>query len=421
MANFDFVPVTLDSLPYGIPLNCKLYFKKSVESHGDLETEFVLLCENQTVTPDLVSKLKQTIFPNARAYIERSQIITCLFDNGYFAGYGKDEIEAIKNGESPWRKAVIVPHEPVNEFFCHVKKGVGPAFYYNSAPGEEATGFKKVIQCYDKAKVSTIEMIAIVKATGKVDKVQSSSIAAEVQAHINELDAALILQTINRIRTVDEYLHTHSLNVAYLNGLMGKWLGFDTARHAELVQTGLLHDIGKLMISHEILNKPARLTVQEFDEIKKHPALAVEMLIKSGIRNTELLEGVYQHHEKLNGTGYPQGLNANDICEFGRITSISDIYDAMITKRVYKEPESPFTILNEFAVGGFSELDLKYINTFIGCMGEELKGKKVVLNDGRTGNVVFVNTTKPLHTIIEIDGETVTMGNELYCTKMGDS
>ncbi|MCL2755261.1 MAG: hypothetical protein FWD35_06070, partial [Oscillospiraceae bacterium] len=137
-----------------------------------------------------------------------------------------------------------------------------------------------------------------------------------------------------------------------------------------------------------------------------------------GVRNKGILEGVIQHHEKVNGSGYPKGLDSKSICQFARITAISDIYDAMVTKRVYKEAVSPFVILNDFMKTGYSELDIKYINIFVNCVINELKGKVVIMNDGSEGVIRMVNPRKLLNPLVEIDGEVITTDDKLFCTKM---
>ncbi|MDR0197036.1 MAG: HD domain-containing protein, partial [Oscillospiraceae bacterium] len=189
-------------------------------------------------------------------------------------------------------------------------------------------------------------------------------------------------------------------------------------RRDELVRIGLLHDIGKLRIPPEIINKPSKLTPDEFKEIQKHPLHTLDILVKSGIKNRTLLTGTVQHHEKVNGTGYPCGLPSDEIIEFAKITAISDIYDAMVTRRVYKEPHSPFVILEAFSHEGYSELDIYYVKMFIDCMTEELKGKQILLSDGSVAKVVLVNPRNLLYPIVEVNGNILATSKSIYCERM---
>jgi len=259
---------------------------------------------------------------------------------------------------------------------------------------------------YNSVKEQTIEILDHVAATSKVPHETTVAATDTIHDRIVNIDEATIFQILNNVRTVDEYLYTHSTNVAVLNGLMGKWLGFTQKEISSLIRAGLLHDIGKLKIPPHILNKPGKLTKEEFAIIKTHPIHAYDMLINSGELDTTVLAAARNHHEKVNGRGYPDKLIYDDIPLAARITAISDVYDAMITKRVYKEAHSPFEILEEFAKGSFVDLDMDLVKVFIANLPGELVGKSVILSNGSIGEIVFVDETNLLYPIIKV-GENV--------------
>lgn len=413
MASFDFVPVKLSKLPIGSNLECKVYSVKPGMSE-DSEDGFALLCENQVIEQKLLDRLKRTIFPNSKIYISRQYIIDNFFDKGEFLGYSEDDVKAIRNHENPWKpkKAVIIPSKikPAAD-----NAPVGAKIFVDKRRIEK---FKKVIQEYAVIKNDADDILKNAADTGKVDTKKTEKVAKSIQEQINNNEISFVISAINQIRSIDEYLHTHCINVAFLNGLIGNWLDFDKKRQSELVETGLFHDLGKIMLPPEIAQKPEPLAPKEFDQVKKHPVLSVEMLMKSGMENKAVLEGVMQHHERVNGTGYPKGLQARDICEYARITAISDTYDAMVTKRVFANSHSPFEILEEFQQGSYSELDFKYVDVFINCMVEELKGKEIIMNDGREAIVMYVNPRNLLYPMVEIDGKVVTTDDKLFCLRM---
>jgi len=415
----DFVPVELRSLPLDVRLECGVFNKKSASA--DEKDDYSLLCEDQTITQTLLDRLGRTLFPETKVHIDRQYVIGSLFAHGHFLGFSQQEVLSIRNGESFWidtsSRAEISPAAPVA--VAAPKPEPEPAEKPEpKAALKTAKTYSEIVKEYEDTKVIVDQLIKDVAKEGKVDKEQGTAIAEDIQQQINSADTTLIFQTMNRVRNEDEYLLTHSLNVAFLNGLIGKLMKLSPTKQFELVEVGMLHDVGKLKIDPAILNKPGKLTKEEFDEIKKHPALSLEVLLKSGIRNQSVLEGVVQHHEKVNGTGYPKNLDAHEICEFARITAISDIYDAMVAKRVYKEACSPFVILNEFGKGGYSELDIKYVNIFIECMIEELKGKEVIMSDGREATVLLVRPRQLLYPIVEIEGKAITTDEELYCVNI---
>lgn len=271
---------------------------------------------------------------------------------------------------------------------------------------------------YSSIKNTTNDLLELVSNTDIVPKEQFTEAADLIAEKVLKIDAATIFQILNSVRSTDEYLYTHSTNVAFLNGLMGKWLGYSDDIVSTLTYGGLLHDIGKLKVPNEILNKPGKLTPEEFEVIKKHPVDSYNMLINSGETNPIILTAARNHHEKLNGSGYPDGLLYDDISTAARITAISDIYDAMVTQRVYKEPHSPFEILEEFAKGSFINLDMDLVKVFIEHMPSELIGKSVLLSNGSIGEVVFIDETNLAHPLVRVGTDVFQTNKDITCVCM---
>ncbi|MDR2559321.1 MAG: HD domain-containing protein [Oscillospiraceae bacterium] len=380
----EYVAVKIDNIPLELVLDCKAYVKKG--------SEFSYLCENVTITEALLARFRTAADPDDSVYIA-SNYLEAFLKRGVDLGWVPPPPEP-EPPPKPKPKKKTVPPPPTPEF-------------------------EEVKRQYVETKIETEKIFAEIAESGKVDNARTDDFVLEIGAKLETNDISLIIDSINNIRSVDEYLHTHCLNVAFLNGLMAKWLRYDKKRHDELVKTGLLHDIGKLLIPAKIINKPAKLTKEEIETVKKHSVFSFEMLVNSGIREKALLLGVLQHHEKLNGSGYPYGLAAKDITDFARITSISDIYDAMIAKRAYKEAQSPFVILENFAEEGYSMLDVKLTKLFIDCMIGELKGKFMILSDGSVAKVIMVNERNLKYPMVELeDGTVISTTPELYCVKM---
>jgi len=381
---FDGLPVNIDKIPVGLELNCKVYFEKN--------GKFFFLCECDTVTPEIIDRFKKAVGFDNSVYIAANHL-RAFYNKGIDLGWS--------------------PPEEVNE---EPEQTPPPAPKQTTPP--PSNDFERVKRQYEEVKTEAAELFAEIAKDHKINVEKTEDFIMDIRQKLESNDISLILQSINSIRNVDEYLHTHSLNVALLNGFMAKWLKYDKERHNQLVKVGLLHDIGKLKISGEILNKPARLTHEEFEEIKKHSHYSFEILVDSGIKEKNVLLGILQHHEKLNGTGYPQGIGADKITEYARITSISDIYDAMVAKRVYKDAQSPFAILENFSKEGYSELDINFVKIFIHCMVEELKGKHILLSDDSVATVVMVNERNLRFPMVEVDGRIITTSPELYCVSM---
>jgi len=268
---------------------------------------------------------------------------------------------------------------------------------------------------YSEIKLGTNDMLNYAIKNKTIDNEASTKVSISIKDKIVTIDASDILQVINSVREDDQYLLSHSTNVAFLNGLMGKWLKLPVKDIQRLIKIGLLHDIGKTMIPDAIMNKPAKLTPEEFELVKTHPVHSFDMLIKSGETDIDVLLAVRGHHEKTNGTGYPDKLTFERITLFARITTISDIYDAMISKRVYKDLHSPFEVLEEFSTGRFSNLDTHLINIFLSNMPKELLGKSFLLSDGSVGKIMFINANNYAYPIVKVGEKVFTTTADLKC------
>lgn len=138
----------------------------------------------------------------------------------------------------------------------------------------------------------------------------------------------------------DQYTHQHSRNVANLSVQIARRMGMTESQTKEVEIAALLHDIGKIGIQDAILLKPGRLTLEEFQLIQRHPLIGMEMLQHASMISQQILHSIGQHHEKLNGSGYPKGLKGQEILVSSRIIAVVDIYDALVNKRVYKRGAS---------------------------------------------------------------------------------
>ena len=154
-------------------------------------------------------------------------------------------------------------------------------------------------------------------------------------------------ESLIKIAIHEYYTYTHSVNVAAVGTLFGKYLGLED-KELRLICSGiLLHDVGKTRIRTDIINKKGKLTKREFEEIKKHPELGVEVLEEAGITVDEERLITLQHHEDEDGGGYPYGLKKDEIHLYGKIVRIIDIYDAITTNRSYAGAKRPFVALKE--------------------------------------------------------------------------
>jgi putative nucleotidyltransferase with HDIG domain len=183
---------------------------------------------------------------------------------------------------------------------------------------------------------------------------------------LNEDRAA---NSLLKIAIHEFYTYTHSVNVAAVGTLFAKYLGFGKDDLKCFCSGILLHDIGKTRISTDILNKKGKLTKEEFDEIKKHPELGVEVLEETGNEFKEERIITLRHHENDDGSGYPQGLKKDEIPYCGKIVRIIDVYDALTTNRTYAEAIRPFAALVEMEENMLHCFDTDLLKEFICFLG----------------------------------------------------
>ena len=199
---------------------------------------------------------------------------------------------------------------------------------------------------------------------------------------------------VNLIKISDEYTFKHSVDVAAISMMIGREYGLSKDEIHQLGITGLLHDVGKAKIPNEILNKPGKLTKEEFEIIKNHSLYGFEILREKDSFSPIILDGVLHHHEKMNGAGYPDCQKEGEISLFSRILSVADIFDALVTRRPYKGPISGREAMEMILALG-EELDNKIIQSFIESVILYPVDSIVELSNGEMAKVVENNKRYP--------------------------
>jgi len=193
--------------------------------------------------------------------------------------------------------------------------------------------------------------------------------------------------------TVDHYLYQHSLNVCIYTTMLGMSHGYTQDQLYMLGLGALLHDIGKTQISQNVLMKPGALTKQEYEEMKRHAELGYRMLKDEPNIPLIVAHCAYQHHERLDGSGYPRGIRGDDIHDYAKWIGLVDSYDAMTTTRVYRGPMLPHQAIETLFCGTGTLYEQHMVQTFRDKVAIYPVGLTVKLNTGETGVVIDVNGT----------------------------
>lgn len=204
------------------------------------------------------------------------------------------------------------------------------------------------------------------------------------------------------IQVSDNYLFRHSLNVCIYSILLAMKSGYTRQEVSAIGLGALLHDIGKMKVSQEALNKPGRLTEEEFLEIQRHTEIGYQMLKDEP--NIPLLSAhcALQHHERLNGSGYPRGLKGKEIHDYALWVGMVDSYDAMTTHRIYRPAMLPHQAMEVIYAGSNDLFDKQKIELFRDKIAIYPLGLDVTLNTGQRGVVVDLNSTVPHRPVIRV-------------------
>jgi HD-GYP domain-containing protein (c-di-GMP phosphodiesterase class II) len=214
-----------------------------------------------------------------------------------------------------------------------------------------------------------------------------------------------IFALFSSVQGRDDYTYQHNVGVGVLSTLIGRWLHMSEAELSVLSLAATLHDIGKLKIPNEILNKPGKLTDEEFNLVKKHTIYGYEMLKETTGANSRITLAALQHHERNDGKGYPLGLKDEQIDSYSKIIAVADIFHAMSSKRPYHEAMPFHVIVDQMRRGSFGALDPHIVSVFLENIVKRTVGREVILTDGRVGEIVYLNPHDIETPLIRINDE----------------
>lgn len=254
---------------------------------------------------------------------------------------------------------------------------------------------------------SRVETMTVLKKTFynlKNDRKLNTRI---IQSTVNNLIDELlynsyVLISLKDIHLFDDYTFAHSLNVCLLSLVTGITLGYDIKSLEKIGVGALLHDIGKTKISKTILNKPDNLTVEEYAKMKKHAELGFQILRQYPEISLLSAHIAYQHHERLDGSGYPRNLTKDEIHDFAKIVAVADVYDSLMSDRPYRPSYTFNQSLSILKSMAGHHLDPQIIEALASNIAVYPIGTLVELNTGSIGIVTDINKGYPTHPVVNI-------------------
>lgn len=237
-----------------------------------------------------------------------------------------------------------------------------------------------------QSTVAVASMFQEARMGRAVDNEMARKVVGEIADSVTRNGSALI--SLARLKTVDDYSYMHSVAVCALMVSLAKQMGLNDAETRAAGFAGLLHDIGKMSIPLEVLNKPGKLTDEEFDLVKRHPLEGVRILQDSGTNDPAAIDVCLHHHEKTNGTGYPHKLVDGQISQLAKMGAVCDVYDAITSNRPYKAGWDPAQSLKQMASWANGHFDAKIFQAFVSSLGIYPVGSLVLLDNNQLAVVV---------------------------------
>jgi putative nucleotidyltransferase with HDIG domain len=242
-----------------------------------------------------------------------------------------------------------------------------------------------------RSKEAVTSLFAEARMGNAIDTSGCRPLVDDIVASVDNNADALI--SLCRLKIADEYTYMHSVSVCALMVSLGRQLGLDDVASREAGMAGLLHDLGKAAMPQDIINKPGKLTDEEFTIIKSHPVRGHEMLLQSGVDNERVLDVCRHHHERIDGGGYPDKLAAESISLIARMSAVCDVYDAVTSDRPYKAGWDPAESVARMA-SWQGHFDATVLQTFVKTIGIYPVGSLVRMASGKLGVVVEQNPKK---------------------------
>ena len=221
-----------------------------------------------------------------------------------------------------------------------------------------------------------------------------------------------ILTSMRMLNFNESYHFTHAVNVSMFASMLGKWLGLSLNDIYSVAMAGLLHDIGKTQVPQELLFKTTALETYELSSVKDHAVLGYEILKNHPDIPREVLAAVLFHHERSDGSGYPKGLLEDQTPFLARIIGVVDVFDAITSDRFYKKAVSSFKAFNIMKDESFRGLDPKITDVFMSNIASFFINNRVKLNDGRVGEVIYVNKFALNRPLIKIGEDFVDLSSD---------
>lgn len=366
--------------------------------------------QNMIVADDVYTSDDKLVIPEGTVLTE--DIIDSLKEYGVFAIRIKVDEDG-NNAAAENEKVMPAGDEVLNEQRQEIK---------NSAEQEQESFLKQVkeskeFEVFHSAFVDSADNLKNVfsKVVMHNEQIDGESILSDVENVVSKgRNSIHILDMLQCMRGYDDITYVHSVNVALLSNMIGRIVYPDISDEELKVLTlaGLLHDIGKMMVPDNIIQKKGRLTLPEYNLVKTHVLFGNNIL--KGIDNLDprIAEVAMRHHERCDGTGYPGGYKREQIEPFARIVAIADTYDAMTSDRAYRAAICPFDVIEMFEREGIVKYDVEFLLPFLEKAVQAYMNTNVRLSTNQIGKVIMINKNEFSKPVVQVGDEFYDLSKE---------
>ena len=207
---------------------------------------------------------------------------------------------------------------------------------------------------------------------------------------------------LNSYSNAKDYIYHHCIATGLIAGIISQKLGFERGICMQMAIAGALADCGMAKIPSRVRDKKTTLTEQEFLEVRKHPLYSFQMVKDLTALKTDMKLAIFQHHERLDGSGYPKGVKGNSIILFSQIIAVADVFHAMTSERLYRTKQSSFKVVEMIKESDFGKFDIKVVQALSDIVADLPIGTHVELSNFEQGEVMFINPYAPTRPLVKL-------------------
>lgn len=207
---------------------------------------------------------------------------------------------------------------------------------------------------------------------------------------------------LNSYSTPQDYVYHHCIATGLISSMIVQKIGYDRGTAIQMALAGMLADCGMAKVPARVRDKKTALSEQEFLEIRKHPNYSYQMVKDLTAMKTDMKKAIYYHHERLDGSGYPEGNRDANVLFYSQVIAVGDVFHAMTSERLYRAKQSPFRVIEMIKEEGFGKFDIKVVQALSDIVADLPIGTKVELSNMEHAEVMFINPYAPTRPLVKL-------------------